>query len=439
MPGLLFLERCFRVTIRIADKSDASHQMKVLHINSSGIHGGAGRAAYRIHDGLRNAGIDSGYFTQDMVKNSPAIISPQDYVDNKMAIIRPYLERNAFKIFFGGAKVVFSPAWLSLSSTQEIVTRQSPDIVNLHWVCNSVLRPEDLTKFSRPILWTLHDMWPFTGGCHYSDGCLNYQQHCGDCHVLFQSSSNDISQSIHRRKQKAWDSLQLTIVSPSRWLAACASQSSLFSGRRIEVIPTGIDLETFRPGEKLSIRKDLKLPADKKLILFGAINATGDRRKGFDLLHGAIQSLSRNTREQMEILVFGSNEPRNPPDFGLPVHYLGRIIDDPRLVSIYSAADVMVVPSREDNLPNTAVESIACGTPVVAFDIGGMSDIIDHLKNGYLAPAFEADRLAQGIEWVLADNDRYQVISKEARRKAEDSFDITTTVNQYRSVYQSLL
>jgi glycosyltransferase involved in cell wall biosynthesis len=233
--------------------------------------------------------------------------------------------------------------------------------------------------------------------------------------------------------------LQLTIISPSRWLAACASQSSLFSGKRIEVIPTGIDLQTFRPGEKLSLRKDLNLPADKKLILFGAINATGDRRKGFDLLHAAIQNLSAETREQVEILVFGSNQPRNPPDFGLPVHYLGRITDDRRLVSIYTAADVMVVPSREDNLPNTAVESIACGTPVVAFDIGGMSDIIDHLQNGYLAPAFKADRLAEGIEWVLADMDRHQTISRAARKKAEDSFNITTTVDQYRSVYQSLM
>jgi glycosyltransferase involved in cell wall biosynthesis len=262
---------------------------------------------------------------------------------------------------------------------------------------------------------------------------------CCDCPQLVRSGPRDLSQRLFQKKQSAWQALDLTLAAPSNWLAACASQSSLFSGKRIEVVPTGIDIDKFQPKEKQSVRRELRLPANRKLILFGAINATSYHRKGFDLLHNAIQNLSQDTREQVEILVFGSNKPDNPPDFGLRVHYLGRILDDERLVSIYSAADVMIVPSREDNLPNTAVESLACGTPVVAFDVGGMSDIVDHLGNGYLAPAFDVERMAKGIEWVLAEKNRYQIMSKEARTKVEDNFDIAATVNRYRSVYQSIL
>jgi len=189
----------------------------------------------------------------------------------------------------------------------------------------------------------------------------------------------------------------------------------------------------------LQQRAALGLPPHKKLLLFGAVNATGDQRKGFQFLPMAMQRLGQDLRKNIELVVYGSSEPRDPPDFGLPVHYLGNIQDDTALASLYSSVDAMLVPSREDNLPNSAVEAISCGTPVVAFRVGGLADIVDHKQNGYLANTFSADDLAHGIEWVLADDSRIASLSERARSKAVAKFDLGKVAGAYRSLYESLL
>jgi len=413
--------------------------MKILHVNSSYPYGGAARAAYRIHKGLLRSGIDSRFLAQEVTSRDESIIGPQGVLARNIARIRPRAEQYALQYLGGGAKDYFSPAWFTFSNIRQTVVRQRPDIVHLHWVCGGSLNPQDLVRFDRPIIWTLHDMWPFTGGCHYAGNCVRYRAQCGQCPQLNRSGPQDVSSELYKRKQMAWQSLDISVAAPSRWIETSAKQSSLFQGKRIEMIPTGVELERFTPGEKQALRQDLGLPVTKKLILFGAVNATGDRRKGFDLLQLAIRKLGKVARDRVELVVFGSNLPNDPPDFGFPIHYLGRINDDRRLATVYSAADVMLVPSREDNLPNTAVESIACGTPVVAFNVGGMSDIVDHLKNGYLATPFETDSLARGIEWVLDDETRYPEIAVEARKKAVHSFDIAATAIRYRELYESLL
>jgi len=413
--------------------------MKILQVNTSDISGGAAIAAYRIHKGLQGGGINSRMLVQSKLSDDKTVIGPDNKIKKGFAKLRPTLDSAVKKIFAGGAKTIFSPAWLPFSDIPSRIKSIAPDIIHLHWICGGMLRIEELKQINKPIVWTLHDMWAFTGGCHYSDGCDRFQQDCGNCQQLNRSSKNDLSRSILRRKKKEWNGLDITIVTPSRWLAECAKESSLFKNRRVEVIHNGLDLNLYKPIDKIFARKIWDWPIDKKLILFGAMSATSDHRKGFDLLYEGLKQLAAKWSDKAELVVFGSSEPENPPDFGLPVHYLGRLHDDISLALLYAAADVMVTPSRQDNLPNTVVESLACGTPVVAFDIGGMPDMIESQINGYLANSFDTSDLAAGINWVLSDNSRHKELCIKAREKAVACFDIEKIARQYTELYREVL
>jgi len=413
--------------------------MKILHLNTFDISGGAARAAYRIHKGLQGIGIDSKMLVQTKLSDDRTVIAPDTKVKKGLARLRPTLDSAFKKLFSGGSKTIFSPAWLPFSNIPYQIKSISPDIVNLHWICGGMLRIEDLKRINKPIIWTLHDMWAFTGGCHYSDGCERFQQDCGNCPQLNRISKNDFSRSILRRKKKSWADLDITIVAPSNWLAECAKKSSLFKDRRIEVIHNGLDLNLFKPVDKTTARRIWDLPMDRKLILFGAMSATSDHRKGFDLLYDGLKKLAVKWSDKAELVVFGASEPESPPDFGLSVHYMGSLHDEVSLSVLYAAVDVMVAPSRQDNLPNTVVEPLACGTPVVAFDIGGMPDMIDHKLNGYLAKPFDTSDLAAGINWVLSDPERHRALSQAARKKTMEKYSLETQAKKYASLYENLL
>ena len=413
--------------------------MKSLLINTSDISGGAARAAYRIHKGLQGMGIDSKMLVQTKLSDDKTVMDPGNKLKKGLALLRPTFD-SAFKnLFSGGSKTIFSPAWLPFSNIHSQIKSIAPDIVHLHWICGGMLRIEELKRIKKPIIWTFHDMWAFTGGCYYNAGCEQFQQDCGDCPQLNISSKNDLSWSILRRKKKAWAGLDITIVTPSNWLAKCAKNSSLFGGHRVEVIHNGLDLNLFKPINKTTARKIWDLPINKKLILFGAMDATSDYRKGFDLLYKGLKQLAAKWSNKAELVVFGASEPENPPDFALPVHYLGLLHDDVSLALLYSATDVMVVPSRQDNLSNTVVEPLSCGTPVVAYDVGGMPDIIDHKLNGYLAKPFDTSDLAAGINCVLSDENRHKELCIKAREKAMNCFDIKKVAGQYAELYREVL
>lgn len=413
--------------------------MKILHLNTSDISGGAARAAYRIHKGLQGIAIASKMLVQTKLSDDRTVIAPDTKVKKGLALLRPTLDSAVTKFFSGGSKTIFSPAWLPFSGIPSQIKSTSPDIVHLHWIFDGMLRIEDLKRINKPIIWTLHDMWALTGGCHYCEDCNRFQQDCGNCPQLNKCSKNDLSRSILRRKKKAWDGLDITIVTPSNWLAKCTKESCLFCRHRVEVIHNGLDLNLFKPINKTTAREIWDLPINKKLILFGAMSAISDHKKGFDLLYEGLKELASQWSDKAELIVFGASEPENPPDFGLPAHYLGRLHDDVSLSLLYAAADVMVVPSRQDNLPNTVVESLACGTPVVAFDIGGMPDMIDHQINGYLAKSFDVSDLAAGINWVLSDENRYKELCIKAREKAVACFDIETIARRYAELYKGVL
>jgi glycosyltransferase involved in cell wall biosynthesis len=315
----------------------------------------------------------------------------------------------------------------------------APDIVHLHWVAN-MMRLETLRRFKTPIVWTLHDSWPFTGGCYVPVDCTRYLDSCGSCPVLGSRKVNDLSRLVWRRKQRAWQELNLTLIAPSNWIGECARASSLFRNARIKVIPNAIDTGRFKPADKVTAREILSLPQDKKLILFGAKAATKDPNKGFHLLKGALQELAGQIEKgSTELIVFGSSEEGQVADFAFKTHYLGWFNDEVSLALLYAAADVFVFPSIQESLGYTAMEAMACGIPCVAFRQGGVPDLIDHLENGYLAEAFEPTDLARGIAWVLENEQRRRNLSMAGRSKVEREFALEKVGKRHLALYQEIL
>ena len=321
------------------------------------------------------------------------------------------------------------------------VRKVNPDVVHLHWISGGFIPIAELRRIDGPIVWSLRDMWSFTGGCHYAGSCERYRDRCGACPQLRSRRELDLSRSIFHQKQTQWQGLDLWAVPISRWLADQARASAILAYHPMEIIPNGVDVRRFRPADQRRARIRLGIENDRPIIAFGAVNATTDRRKGFSKFREAINRLARHGwRDKVEILVFGNSEqPADEFDSGLNVRFMGPLDDDGALTAIYSAADVTVVPSLQEAFGKTIIESFACGTPVVAFHTGGPADIIDHKSNGYLAHPYDSTSLADGIEWCLGDRARIAELGRQARHKAVTEYDILNVARRYVSLYQRIL
>ncbi len=412
--------------------------MKVLHLNGADIEGGAAKAATRLLQGLTAAGVDARLHVQRKYGTASQVDGPRSLLEKAMSAARPTFEQLLFGTTSGKVNGPFSAAFLPDGLLAK-VNETAPDIVHLHWVAR-MMRLETLQRFNVPIVWTMHDSWAFTGGCYLPGDCTRYRDSCGKCPVLKSTRDDDLSNRIWRRKQKAWERLDLTIIAPSHWMAACARASSLFRNSRIEVIPNGLDLNRFQPSDQRKAREILSLPQGKKLILFGAKGATSDRNKGFHLLSEALRQLAGNSMLNVstELLIFGSPEPEPPPNLGFKTHYLGWQNDEVGLARLYAAADVFILPSLQESLGYTAMEAMACGTPCVAFNQGGVPDLIDHQQNGYLATPYEPADLARGIAWVLDDKKRWRELSSYARQKIENVYAIEKAVERHITLYREI-
>jgi glycosyltransferase involved in cell wall biosynthesis len=412
--------------------------IKPLLISTNDISGGAARATYRLHQGLQNIGVSSQILVSNKDSDDHTVVGSASKLGKGIGKLKPTLDSLPLQIYPQRDRSTYSVQWLPDNLAAQ-VAQTNPDVINLHWINGGYLKIETIAKFKKPIIWTLHDMWAFTGGCHYNGDCMNYTNSCGACPQLHSNKEKDLSRWIWQRKAKAWQDLNLTIVTPSHWLAKCAASSSLLKDVRIEVIPNGINTEQYKPIKKSVARSILGLPEDKQLILFGAMSATSDPRKGFNLLQSALKNLSQSGwGERVELVVFGASQHKNPTELGFKSHYLGRLNDDISLSLVYAAADVFLAPSVQDNLPNTVMESLACGTPCVAFDIGGMCDMIEHQKNGYLAKPFDVDDLARGIAWVLEDKERLQKLGVNSREKVENNFSLEIQAQNYLDIYKNI-
>jgi len=412
--------------------------MKVLLV-STFLTGGAGGGAYRLHKSLQSIGVDSKILAQD---KSPDL-DDKTVIVGKTRLANVYLRLPMsilpFKLYpYRDIFVEFSPQWLPDSiPIKRTVARLCPDIVNLHWICGNGVKIESISRLNKPLVWTLRDMWAFTGGCHISLDCIRYTQSCGACPQLRNGRNWDLSRWIWIRKARAWKDLDLTIVTPSTWLAECARSSSLFRDRRIMVIPHGVDARKFKPIDRRIARELLNLHQDKQFVLFGAW--VNNRNKGFHLFQQALQSLAKSGwRDKVEVIVFGFSQPSKCLDSSFKHHYLGRVRHD-LLPIVYSAADVFVAPSISEAFGNTITESLSCGTPAVVFGATGPKDIIEHKKNGYLAKPYDVEDLARGIMWVLEDIERHQRLAYHARAKIERELTLELMARRYLALFNEIV
>lgn len=416
--------------------------MKPLILNTFDLNSGSALAAQRLNRGLQELGIASQMLVYKKYGDNPTVLDPHTRLGNAAAKVWRALDPIPLSIYQRLKRspiAEFSISWLPDWVPQQI-NPLNPDLINLHWINYGYVNVETLARLHKPLVWTLHDMWAFTGGCHYSQECDRYTQTCGACPQLYSTQPHDLSHWLWQQKARAWKELNVTVVTPSSWLADCARTSSLFRNRRIEVIPNGLDTNLYSPRDRNMAREKLGLPHDKHLILFGAVNATSSRRKGFHLLAAALHQL-RQARwyNQADLVIFGAAHSDHSIDLGFKTHYLGKLDTDSALALAYAAADVFVAPSIQENLPNTLVEAIACGTPCVAFNIGGIPEIIEHCQNGYLAQPYQIEDLAQGIEWVLTNPDRHRMLSHYARQKAEQKFKLEIQAKRYLDLFEDVI
>ncbi len=409
---------------------------RVAQVAFSDIGGGAARASHRIHHALRAAGVDSTLWVRRRESDEPHVAGPGSALQRLANEARVY-GGHAVVRALGGQRPVLHSLGLWPSGWPGRLARAGTDLVHLHWVGGETLSVGDIGRLRGPVVWTLHDMWAFCGAEHYSDDDgddLRWVQGYPAGSRPPGEPGLDLNRWVWRRKQRAWQR-PLHLVAPSRWMAACTRRSALMADWPVSVVPNPIDTTRWRPEDPALARRLLGLPATGRLLLFGAIGGTADARKGFDLLASALAALAaRQALPDLQLVVFGQSAPARPPALGFPVHFTGALHDDLSLRLAYAAADAFVLPSRQDNLPNTGVEALACGTPVVAFDTGGLPDIVQHMQTGYLARAFDPLDLAQGIVHAL-DPAHQPALRGRSRARAVAEFDAGVVARRYLAVY----
>jgi len=412
--------------------------VRVLHVGTYD-QAGAGIAMLRLHRALRKLGVESEAIVQVKAGDDADVMGPDNKVAKGMGYVRPSIDKLPAYLLHKKTPASFDLQWLPNKTILKAVRDGEYDLIHLHWLCEGFVPIQNLRKLGLPIVWTLHDMWAFTGGCNYTVDCEKYKEGCRKCPQLNSRNENDLSNWVFSRKLKYWANLDLSIVTPSHWLAGCAKASKLFKERRIEVIQNGLDTSVYRPIRKELAREILGLPEHKKIILFGAVRSTSDSRKGFHYVKGALEVLKKRYADvgEVELCVFGASEGED--DLGIPIRYMGRIHDDIMLVLLYSAADIFLAPSIVDNFPNTVIESMSCGVPAVAFNASGFPDMIKHKHTGYLAEAYKEGDLADGIIWLLENVERLKSVSVACRQEAVEKYCSLKQANNYLSLYQQVV
>lgn len=419
--------------------------MKIVHVSTMDIRGGAARSAYRLHQGLQRIGWASTMFVKEKTCSDPTILRfnpPRDLVTRlkgrarREAIARDFAQYQASRPsgyeMFSDDRGLFPHAMVP----------QIPfcNVVNLHWVAGML----DYTSFfpqmtrTTPVVWTLHDMNAFTGGCHYDHRCGRFSGSCGDCPQLGSSHEQDLSRAVWERKRQAIQAVttgRLRIVTPSRWLADEARKSSVFSETRVDVIPYGLDLEVFAPRDKAYSRDLLGIPQDARVVFFLA-DVVDNRRKGFSFLLEALPHCAKRV-EKLLLVSLGQQPPQ--AEGGMPWLHLGSIHDDRLLSAVYSAADLFILPSLQDNLANTVLESMACGVPVVSFDAGGTSDMVRPGITGQLVPAFDVNALAATIVEMMNAPEHRKILSENCRRVALDEYPLRLQAQRYAELYKTFV
>jgi glycosyltransferase involved in cell wall biosynthesis len=417
--------------------------VRIVQLNTHDATGGAARAAFRLHTALLRAGHDSRLVVANKSLDDATVEqwTPAGGLGHRL--IRSIRGRRFSRQVrcYAESRPDGTGAY-SLDRTPFLSTPIKPlagaEIIQLHWVAGFLDSRRFLPKAARraPIVWTLHDMNPLTGGCHYDDGCGRYQEACGSCPQLGSSDEGDLSHLVWRSRRAAYRGIRddrLHIVTPSRWLEGAVRSSSLLGSRPVSTIPNGVDTEVFRPRDRAEARAALKLPAEAPVVLFVAASLAS-QRKGFGLLSEALRGVDTHA---IHLVTVGRGDA--DPDIGVRHTHLGSIDTDAFLATVYCAADLYVIPSERDNLPNTVVESMACGTPVIGTDVGGIPELVRPRRTGLLVPVGDVAALRSAVVELLGADDARRAMAEECRRAAESEYSAEVQVGRYVELYQSLV
>ncbi|HEY9004639.1 MAG TPA: glycosyltransferase family 4 protein [Ohtaekwangia sp.] len=418
--------------IMLAEQIKSNSSVKVLHIIAGDIKGGAARGALWLHQGLLDMHVESRILTNSKETLANHTISSvaqttRDLISNA---IRARADQLPVMLYRNRKTEIFSTAIVGYNFLKHPLFEWA-DIIHLHWINGGFVNIRHLAKIKKPIVWTLRDMWPLTGGCHIALDCTKYQTGCGACPQLASTNQNDLSKYTLYRKKK-YIPKKTALVGISQWISDCARQSSLFSDFNILTISNNINCNDFFPIEKNTARKLLGLPTNEKILLVGA-QKINDHSKGFDKFIEAMNYL----KEPPFLLFFGKIDSTFFETTKFKGKSLGFLSDTISLRIVYSAADVFVAPTLMDSFGKTLAEAMACGTPVVCFDATGPKDIVDHKINGYKAKPFSTMDLAEGIKWVLSNGG--DDLSGKARKKAVENFDSSIIAAKYQKLYIQLL
>lgn len=419
--------------------------MKIVSLSTKDSLGGAAKVAYRLHQEVLKSDIDEIFLVSNKRVDDPTIHRAASYYTKQKHFFPLYdrysqmrSEKKRIEKWDRYLSTRRDVTYLDLeiSLMRDALKNIDFDLLQMHWVGESYMDMSELTGIDVPVVWTLHDCFPFTGICTHFEDCHKFKTHCGNCPQLGSGHEKDFSYETFEKKIERYQSVDFHIVCPSNWLANHARESKLLGHYPIHVIPNGIDTEYFYPINKIHAKSALGLPLNKKIILFGGVRVDGDYRKGGRLLEKALQHLEDNVNDEFELLVLGTNK----LNLNIKSHItcLGYVDKEYIMRMAYAAADVTVVPSMYENLPTMIMESLSCGTPVSAFNIGGNADMVDHLENGYLAKAYEEEDLARGIEFCLKNNNENK-LGVNARNKVLAQFKIEDVTQKYISLYKSIL
>ena len=417
--------------------------MKVLIVNTSEQTGGAAVAANRLMDALNNHGVKVKMLVRDKETGDICVVGLNGSLGKHWHFLWERLIL-FFHLHFKRERLFELDIANSGTDITKLREFKEADIIHLHWINQGMLSLTGIRKILRsgkPVVWTMHDMWPATGICHLTLGCAAFRQSCRHCKYLPGSGSdNDLSSKIWRRKQQVFSEGNLTFVACSKWLEQEAKSSALLRGQSITNIPNPIDTRVFCPGDKVKARMDEGLPVDKQLLLFVCQRVTNPN-KGMTYLIEACQRLVEQRpemKEKLGVVILGGHADEVAAQLPFDAYPLGYVSDQRRMVAIYRASDVFVLPSLSENLPNTIMEAMACGVPCIGFRVGGIPEEIDHQKNGYVAEYRSADDLSRGIDWILHQAD-YQALSESAVAKVRHHYTGQQVAMQYTEVYQQAL
>ena len=417
--------------------------MRVLIVNTSEKTGGAALAANRLMEALKNNGVKAKMLVRDKETDqiSVASLSQQwrmrwNFLWERWCVFWHLCFRR--KHLFD---VDIANTGADITKTHEF---QEADVIHLHWVNQGMLSLKGIRKIldsGKPVVWTMHDIWPATAICHLTLECRQFETRCCKCRLLpGGGSSNDLSAKVWRKKQKMLAGKRISFVGCSQWLAGEARKSGLLQGQDVTSIPNPIDTRIYCPADRLKARKLLGLPQDGRIILFVSQRVTNPN-KGMQYLVEACHLLAQQYPDMLKdtsVAILGGHAEELQGQLPFPTHALGYINDEHQVVKVYNAADVFVLPSLSENLPNTIMEAMACGIPSVGFRIGGIPEEIDHLQNGYVANYKDADDLAKGIRWALDESDTEEV-KKACLQKVARHYSQQSVAKRYMEIYESMV